>query len=429
MKATLVGIALAAAILGLTRSAAHGQTWTAENVLFPSPGVPSTDFAPAGTGYAVLIDPFDSAPAPGILLGLNNSTVGNATIMRLTPTDSASSSFTVTDLDHGLSAAIRLANNPGDGLYAAGYAPVDPNAKNLTYVWKVRKSSSQGNAGTWTDDDTYFSTKTAFSTASGIATDSAGNIFVSGVVNYGSTPHWVVRRKTPGGAWSTVFDVKNNNVNMVPSVCFLPGDANNPPAIFTASDLNSKWTVMRSQNQGASGTWQQVDSWTGGGSAAAAYEVSCDGLSRTIYCVGCRGLNGSLTTPPSGWVIRASTDGGKTWSLLLDAPGQGSWAYSLTVDPSGAVSVSGVVNPGGNTPLWKVIRCAQPLDPASWSASFAATDTLPYGYQTYSKGRQVCTDAFGNVFAAGFVTDWTDISTSQAVAYSGVRVGLVRLVP
>lgn len=130
MKTTArLHLTLATARLAAAAVTGYAQTWDSENVLYPSPS-----FAPTGGGHAVLIDPFNSTPAPGVFLGINNYGSGSATIMRLTPNDASSLSFTVADVDSGLTAATRLANNAGDALYAAGYAPVDLKAKNITYI-------------------------------------------------------------------------------------------------------------------------------------------------------------------------------------------------------------------------------------------------------------------------------------------------------
>lgn len=406
---------------------AHTQTWDSENVLLPSPGYPA-----AGDGHAVLIDPFTSAPAPGVLVGFNSTGVGNTSILRLTPNDSSSSSFSVEALDNSLTTVTRLAYNDGDALYAAGNAPIDPRARSVTHVWKVRKSTGQGNSGTWTGDDTFILAKNAYSSAWGMTADYGGNVFASGVASDGKTPHWIVRRKIPGGLWTTVYDVKGNNVNMIPAMCFFPGNANNRnPAVFTVSDLSSKWTVMRSQNQGASGTWQPVDSWTGGGAAASAYDAVCDAVTGNIYVIGCRGLNGNN---PSGWVIRMSSDGGNSWTTLLDVAGSGSWASRAAIDGAGNVSISGVINPTktpttAGTPLWKVIRCASPQTPSSWLTSFMNADTLPFGQATSSRGRGIAADPAGNLFATGMLVDWSDNSTIPATTYPGSHVGLLRLVP
>lgn len=431
------------ALLGLMTATAKAQTWSSVDVILPGPD-PAT--APTGVGRAVLINPFQSTPAPSLFVGVQAFAAGAASLLRCTPVDVASSAYTLEDLDSTLSSVGGFGYNPVDGaLYAAGQAPIDPNARRITYTWKVMKSEGQGDAGTWSETDSFTLAKNAYASARKVAVDPFGKVFVTGVAvdGKGSVPHWIVRRKVAGGGWATVLDLKGNNINMLPSVCYFPGNAHNPtPAMLTTSDLNSKWTVMRSQltnpnkpeNLGALGTWVGVDSWTGGGAEAAAYDITCDPANGYLYVVGCRGLNGRN---PSAWVIRTSVDGGNNWTTLLDVPGSGSWASMAAVDGNGNVSVSGVINPaqdsGSSTtrPLWKIIRCTAPQDPASWVASFADPDptTLPFGPTTYSKGSGMVADPAGNVFGTGMLDDWTDTSVSPAVTYSGTRVGLLRMVP
>src|SRR5215467_13594176 len=117
----------------------YAQTWSAENVILPGPDSAS---APTGAGGAVMMDPLNAGPAPGVLIGINSYNAETASILRLTPTDSSSSSFTSENLDNALTFARGLAYNTSDAaIYAAGYAPVDPKAKNITYIWKVRRSA------------------------------------------------------------------------------------------------------------------------------------------------------------------------------------------------------------------------------------------------------------------------------------------------
>jgi hypothetical protein len=408
----------AAALLAAATLTTHAQTtW--------EPLLPSLDPAPSGQGYFVLLDPFPVPNQFSVFLGCDTSS-GNPSVLRLTAPDPSFSSFTVEGVDSGLAAAERLALNPGDGLYAAGFVMNNANPRNPVGVWKVRKSpaASQGVANTWSDDDQFSLSSSAESLATGITRDTLGNVYVAGVAESGSSPHWVVRRKHPLGSWTTVFDAKGQNALMNPGMCFFPGNANNSkPAVFTVSDLNSKWTVFRSQNLGTN--WASVDSWPGDKSSATAYDAACDSQSGYIYVVGTRGLQ---TQNPRAWVIRTSKDGGDTWSTLLDVTLTNSWAKSVAIDAAGNVSVSGVVFNQNGTPLWMIIRCTTPQIPAAWTTSYA-NGLIPFGNTTYSKGRGIAADPAGNLFVTGFVENWTDTMTSPSTFYSGDRVGLLRLTP
>lgn len=410
-KLLIANIAAAATLAAATLST-QAQTWQA---LLPSP-----TYGPAFGGNSVLIDPFSDQANPSVFVGYQSSTSGSATVLRLSPNDPLSFSFSIAEVDSGLASVTRVAHNLGDALYAVGYGPKDSKGRTVD-IWKVRKSHDQnkGDANTWFEDDRFFFSKGGFSRSTGVTTDTSGNVYVSGIANDGRAPHWVVRRKVPGGVWTTVCDVKGQDNSMVPAMCFYPGNANNPtPAVFTVSDLNSKWTVLRSQNQGM--TWASVDSWPGGNVEASAYDAACDSQGN-IYVVGCRGLNGKN---PSAWVVRRSQQGGNvgTWEPLLDAPGAGSWAFRVAIDGGGNVSVSGVIQDSTGTPRWAVVRNS----PGQlWSDSWASR-ILPFGAATPSKGRGLAADVAGNLFLTGDVADWTD---SEGNSYPGGRVGLLRMVP
>ena len=130
-------LTLAAALVAAALTS-HAQTW---QMLLPS-SVPGA--APENLGRDVLINPFTSSLAPGIFLATSGST------FRLTPTDPSSSRFTIEPVDGALNAASRLAYNPGDGLYAAGYIITSSTIKGRTtslQTWKVRRSPQLGGQG------------------------------------------------------------------------------------------------------------------------------------------------------------------------------------------------------------------------------------------------------------------------------------------
>ncbi|MCL4180076.1 MAG: hypothetical protein KJ072_20305 [Verrucomicrobia bacterium] len=410
-----LGALLAAGALAGTQPLSAEETWEA---LLPGLG-----FAPAIGGNTVLVDPYPlDQDNPGVFVGCQASSFGSATVLRLTPTDPSFSLFSFSEVDSGLASVNDLAHNPGDGLYAVGYGPKESKGK-TTVIWKVRKSLDQdrGAANTWREEDRFFLARGAFSRATGVTTDTGGVVYVSGIASDVRAPHWIVRRKLPDGAWTTVHDQKAQDNSMVPAICFFPGNVDCPtPAVFTVGDLDSKWAVLRSQNQGA--TWTLVDDWSSA-AEASAYDAACDSQGN-LYVVGCRGLNGRN---PTGWVVRISRDGGTEWDTLLDAAdGPNSWASRVAIDGAGHVSLSGVIHDANGTPRWAVVR-NNPQQP--WSGDVLASwesRVLPFGEAVHSKGRGITADALGNLFLTGDVADWTD---AYGNAFPGDRIGLLRLVP
>jgi hypothetical protein len=425
-RAVWLSVALhAAALTAIVSSAANSQVL-----------LPHSDFTPAAKGIDVLVDPFPTDPEQPRLFVTGMT--GGTTIFRVTGHDSSFSYFVPEPLDSAISSVFQIMHAPGEGFYAVGGSP-----------WQVRRSpeEARGDAGTWHEDDRFFFTSVDrkgntiqhSSKATGSAVDAMGTIYVSGMAQKGSSYLWIVRRKwtdetwEAGRTWETVHEVANPNVNMLPRVFSFPGNDKNPhPAVFTISDLNGKWTVLRSQAEGNKDSWLLVDS----GPAPTAEATPYDGVVDTqgnIYVAGCRGLNGKN---PSSWTVRRSDDGGNTWTTMLDIHGEGSWASRLAVDATGAVSLAGTVNPTkvtskrgstAGTPLWKIVRCATPNDPTAWLTAFNS-GVIPFG-NTNSKGRGIAADAGGNLYSSGSVIDWIDTASEPSVTFPGEHLGLIRVEP
>ncbi len=419
------------AALLTTALSSHAQSW---QILLPSP---VQDSAPTGLGRDLLINPYNSSPAPSVFLATEKFNWSDgSSIFRLTPTDATSRQFDMEPVDGALSAASRLAYNPGDGLYAAGFALTVTGSKGKTtslQTWKVLRSSeaAQGDSGTWGEDDSFNLTtvtkgKTTVNNARahGITTDDLGNVYVCGSASDGRVNHWVVRKKS-GTTWGKVYDTAAADAYSIPyDVCFVPQGGNNPaPALFVAGLFNNRWTVLRSVNRGTS--WQAVGPWPADGRLASALDVASDSLGN-VYVVGVRGRDGQNR----GWVLRRSTDGGTNWETLLDQPSTtDSWSVRLSIDGSDNITLAGAIDGANGSPRWAIVRNSPGQ---AWSGSPEAsweTRIYPLGLDTpsQSKGRGMVTDSNGNMFLTGDIINWTD--PEDETFYSGTRVGLLRLVP
>ena len=272
---------LATALLGAAAVLnTQAQTW---QTILPIP-----EFAPGWSGHALLFDPFSANPAnPGVFVGCwSDDPLGVGSILHLSPDG------TPMVMDTDLDRVYGLGYNPAAGtLYAVG---------NRGLTWKVRKSSVGGGPNTWTEDDTFFLSAKTEASARAITTDSLGNVYVCGVaLPARGNSHWIVRKLPLGGSWTSVVDLagKSGAVSVARGMCFYPGRGALPPALFAVGMLDSKWTVLRSQNQGAN--WQVVDGWSPSKNlAATADEIAYDSYSGNLYVVGFRG---DFTTP-AGWV-------------------------------------------------------------------------------------------------------------------------------
>jgi hypothetical protein len=408
MKSNLRLLLSISTLLTAAITATQAQSWAQ---LLPSPSVALTT-----AGYPnLLVDPFSADAAnPAIFVG-QSAGAGSASLYRLTPVAPDASSYAVQPLDIGLETVRRLGYCANDGtafgtIYAAG-----SGTENRASVWKVCKSEAGGDANTWTSDGPSFALKKgAHAIATGITADIDGHVYSCGWASDGRGRHWIVRRKTPGGTWATVSDLKvaGSGDAIAYGITFCPQGGNNPaPAVIAAGHLNSKWAVVRSLLGGASGSWQIVDSWSPDSkSSATATDAVCDSAGN-IYVVGARGTWDS----PKGWVVRMSADGGATWTTALDAAeGSASWAFAVAVDGDDNPWVSGMTQNVAGTPRWTVLKNGLS---DTWAASWDARQR-PFGDITSSKGRGVAADAFGNVFAAG-----------EILATLPANLGLLRLLP
>lgn len=399
---------VALALLANLSSHTYAQTW--ELLL------PNADIGPATAGYPnILLNPLSAEPAsPGIFVGQSAGS-GAASLYRLTPAPPPASPYTVEPLNIGLETVRRLGYCANDGTPFGTIYAVGSGTENRASVWKVCKSEAGGDANTWSNDGPSFALKRgAHAIATGVTADIYGNAYSCGWASDGRGRHWVVRRKIPGGVWTTVSDLKaaGSGDALANGIAFCPQGGNNPaPAVIAVGHLNSKWTVVRSLLHGASGSWQTVDSWSPDSkTAATATDAVCDSAGN-IYVVGARGTWDS----PKGWVVRMSADGGATWTTVLDAAeGSASWAFAVAVDGDDNLWISGMTLSASGTPRWTTLKNSVA---ESWTASWASRQ-CPLGDTMSSKGRGIAGDAFGNVFAAG-----------EIFATSPASLGLLRLVP
>jgi hypothetical protein len=394
---------LATALVAAATLTNHAQSL---QLLAPIPG-----FAPVGQGSYVFSDPTADPNHPVIF-------VGGGTTFRLTAADADFSAFS--NIEEVDARGNRMDYNSADGmLYAAGM--------NNNGLWTVRKSPNGIN---WSDDGTPFSlSKNSSSSPEGLTTDGDGNVYVCGWAVFGKR-HWIVRRKLRSeGVWKTVSDLKSNGDCYAREMCFFPGNGNSlTKAVFAVGHLNGQWTVMRSQNQGA--TWTSVDAvWSKANPDTITTDAACDSAGN-IYVVGYH-QDRSTASLNTGCVIRTSRDGGSSWATLLDQRGDpqtGAWFVAIA--PAGGVTVTGFVAsspiPSATTfPRWTVIQCANPQDALSWQYSYA-NPVRPFGDTTLSRATGITADALGNVLTCGFLRDWTD---SDGNFFPGDRVGLLRIVP
>jgi hypothetical protein len=278
-----------------------------------------------------------------------------------------------------------IVSDAAGNLYAAGHGE-SGNIGNVGH-WFVRESTDGGM--TWaTVDDFVPGGYYAFPT--GIAADSAGNIYVSGYTSTASstTQIWTVRRGV-GSTWATVDSLTGNGWGIFahPTAgVFAVGNA----AVTVASHGRKTttvqaWLVRRSLDGGT--TWSTVDNFRGSNFAQAT-GVGADSHGN-IYVVG-RSVN-----PFDYWTVRKSSNGGDSWTTV-DSFGEGK-AAAFGTNAAGDLFVVGVTYPAVGGFDWVVRK--NPGGSGTWTT----IDDYEFGGTgSTTEPQAVVSNGLGNVLVAGY---------------------------
>jgi hypothetical protein len=266
-----------------------------------------------------------------------------------------------------------IAAGPAGQLYAVG--DDWPDASNLS-GWFVR--GSQDGGSTWSTMDRF--TRGSPSAAYGVATDSAGSVYVVGDAPI-ANPAWIVRKGTPNGSgglvWATVDTFAAGGSGRAYGVLchptagtFVVGYAGNAGPRHN----QMAWYVRRSLNGGV--TWATVNTYVGGWATGIGADASGH-----LYVVG------------AGWIVRKSNIGGTSWATVDHfVPASGSsWARGFTADSHGNLFVVGGIDYSSK---W-IVR-ENPSGVSNWQT----VDTYIPGGATTPYG--AVADNLGHVFVAGY---------------------------
>jgi hypothetical protein len=236
--------------------------------------------------------------------------------------------------------------DPAGNLYAAGTYS-DASDPNLTDHWIVRRSTAGG--GGWTTVDDIAASGTWYSQANSIATDAAGNVYLAGLV---SDSAWIIRKGIGGTNFVTIDSVPSSSGNAIGASAIL---VHPTLGVFAAGQANvtvkgtsvAAWVVRRSTDGGR--TWQTVDTvYTNQGPSyyfGQAHSIAADSHGY-LY------VAGAIAVPYKGssgweWLVRRSTNGGNSWSTVDSyqlAPGDNSRATAIVADSAGNIYVAGYGN-------------------------------------------------------------------------------------
>jgi hypothetical protein len=148
-------------------------------------------------------------------------------------------------------------SGPNAGIYVVGNGSTSTTARGVTTTTKtavVRKSTNGGSS--WTTIDTFRYQGAYNSTGEAIATDAAGNIYVSGVAN-----SRILTRKSTNGTTFAIVDAMPLASNLAYAYAMTTDHASNVyvvgmMSVYNANNVSRMHGYIRSN---AGGTWATVD--------------------------------------------------------------------------------------------------------------------------------------------------------------------------
>jgi len=278
----------------------------------------------------------------------------------------------------------------GTALFAMGNR--SDTVSGRAFLWQ-----SLDHGATWTTFDPGVGASQTF-LALDLAVGNSGDIYLCGYFYGGSG--WVVRKGHPTGmggfTWSTV---DSQSLSQPPSITVRRGVAGQPDEVLVCG---GGWLVRRSLDGGA--TWTTVDSAAG---SAYSLTTSPDGsiyvagrISTTTYVTNQTVIKKKVVTTVTpttvyGWQVRRSVNGGVSWANVdYVANAQPVSSSALIADDFGRVFAVGFSI--STPPTTWLVRGS-----SDGGATWVPTDSfLPAG-ETRAQAMGVAVDALGNVCVIG----------------------------
>ncbi len=285
-------------------------------------------------------------------------------------------------------------------------------------IWLVRESGAGGT--TWATVDAYQPVPGAWATCGDVKMSPyTGDVYAVGTGNTGggnTTPfNWTVRKRAAGVAnFTTVDTFSAAPFAEARAVAFHP-TAGVLVAGRVGDGTSQRWTVRRSAT-GQPGTWTTVDAFQESpGSYSWARGIAVGPApSNAIYVCGkaIQQIKKGAVKTVNNRVVRRSIDGGTSWTVVdrfgaEAAPAGAGLAtgVGITLSPSGKVFVTGV----SAAPTRHLVR--KGTTAANGTMTWTTSDEFQLVAGQDSEGQGITSDAYGNIFSAGFGNDITGIGS------------------
>jgi hypothetical protein len=300
-------------------------------------------------------------------------------------------------------------DSSGTVIYSAG------GGQDETGSWHALVSQSADGGNTWSVIDDFTDPAAAygmniFGYGAGIAADSAGRIYASGLDRVSTNASvWITRGSGNGGqTWSTVdrlsgsFAQPQGVATDAAGNVYVAGWTNYPDN----GGPNATWVVRKGTIDSSGGiTWGNVDAFRGPNSQGArAYAIACHPTAG-IFSVGwgyvsVSGKGKTKVQTVAEWVVRRSQNGGATWTTVdtFSLNSQEAIPQGVGIDLRGNIYVVGYAsNPYR---VWIVRKSAD------GGNTWATVDSFqPSGLSNSAQANGFGCDAYGNLFVAGTSAD------------------------
>ena len=278
----------------------------------------------------------------------------------------------------------------------------------LDYDYATIKYSNAG-IPLWTNR--YNGPGGSWDSATAIATDTNGNVFVTGYsasngANYDyatikysgmGVPLWTNRYDGPGNGYDNAVAVAMNGSGDV----FVTGYSTN-------NNTGYDYATIKYSSAGVPLWTNRYDAGTGKGDIAAAIKVSSDG---TVLVAG-TSYNGYNT-------IAYSVAGAPLWTNIYRGPGGDDEAVAMAGDTSGNIFVTGYSLDNSS------VQYAYDFATVAYSSTGVPLWTNRYSAESYPAG--VAVDSSGNVFVTGFHIISGANHDYVTIKYAGMQPVLLRI--